>query len=114
MRKTIIATITAAAVALTAVPANAATVPPINEDALKAAISGLPNPDTTGALVRITGSGGRWSGVSGVSDITTNAPVNPNGSFRIGSATKIFTAVLVLQLAQERRIDLEQPVQRYL
>jgi D-alanyl-D-alanine carboxypeptidase len=114
MRKTIVATITAAAVALTAVPANAATVPPINEDALKAAISGLPDPDTTGALVRITGSGGQWSGVSGVSDITTNAPVNPGGLFRIGSTTKVFTGVMVLQLAQERRIDLEQPVQRYL
>ncbi|MBP2322003.1 D-alanyl-D-alanine carboxypeptidase [Kibdelosporangium banguiense] len=114
MRKTIIATMTAAAVALTAIPANAATVPPVNEDALKAAISGLPSPDTTGALVRITGSGGQWSGVSGVSDITTNAPVNPNGSFRIGSVTKVFTAVLVLRLAQERKIDLNQPVQRYL
>jgi D-alanyl-D-alanine carboxypeptidase len=114
MRKTIIATLTAAAVALTAVPANAASVPPLNEDLLKDSISGLPNPDTTGALVRITGPAGEWSGVSGVSDITTNAPVNPNGSFRIGSATKVFTAVLVLQLAQERRIDLEQPVQRYL
>ncbi|CAM3928820.1 serine hydrolase [Kibdelosporangium persicum] len=114
MRKTVVALATAAAVAVTALPAQAATLPPLKPALLEASISGLPNPDTTGALVRITGSAGRWSGTAGVSDITTNAPVNPRGSFRIGSATKVFTAVLVLQLAQERRIDLNQPVQRYL
>ncbi|MET0235625.1 MAG: serine hydrolase domain-containing protein [Kibdelosporangium sp.] len=114
MRKTVVAVVTAAAVALTAIPAAAATLPPLDDTLLTASIAGLPDPDTTGALVRITGSAGTWSGVSGVSDITTNAPVNPAGSFRIGSATKVFTAVMVLQLAQERRIDIEQPVQRYL
>jgi D-alanyl-D-alanine carboxypeptidase len=119
MRKTVVAVATAAALALTAIPAGATTtpdpsLPALNDALLKAAISGLPNADTTGALVRITGKDGSWSGVSGVSDITTDAPVNPTGSFRIGSTTKVFTAVMVLQLAQERRIDLDQPVQRYL
>jgi D-alanyl-D-alanine carboxypeptidase len=114
MRKAALAAVAAAAVVLTAAPAQAATLPPPNDAALKAAISGLPNPDTTGALVRITGSAGEWHGTSGVSDLTTNAPVNPGGLFRIGSTTKVFTAVMVLQLAQERRIDLSRPVQHYL
>jgi D-alanyl-D-alanine carboxypeptidase len=105
----------AAAVVLTAVPADAAPViPPPNDTALKAAIAGLPDQETTGALVRITGSAGEWSGTSGVSDIRTGAPVRPHGYFRIGSTTKVYTAVMVLQLAQEHRIDLDQPVQRYL
>ncbi|MDT7725861.1 MAG: D-alanyl-D-alanine carboxypeptidase [Actinomycetota bacterium] len=115
MRTAIFAFATAAAVALNAMPADAATaIPPPNDSALKAAIAGLPNQDTTGALVRITGSAGEWFGTSGVSDIRTSAPVQPDGYFRIGSTTKVYTAVMVLQLAHEHRIDLDQPVQRYL
>lgn len=96
-------------------PAAAAPViPPPNDSALRAAISGLPNHETTGALVRITGSAGAWSGTSGVSDRRTGDPVRPDGNFRIGSTTKVYTAVMVLQLAQEHRIDLDQPVQHYL
>jgi D-alanyl-D-alanine carboxypeptidase len=115
MRKAVVAVATAAAVVLTAMPASAATdLTPPNETALKAAIAGLPNQDTTGALVRITGSAGAWSGTSGVSDLRTHAPVHPDGNFRIGSITKVYTAVLVLQLAQEHRLDLDQSVQHYL
>ncbi len=116
MRKAAVAVAAvAAAVALTAIPADASTeLPPPNDTALTAAIAGLPNQETTGALVRITGSGGDWSGTSGVSDLRTHAPVRPDGSFRIGSTTKVYTAVMVLQLAQEHRIDLNKPVQRYL
>ncbi|RAS61559.1 D-alanyl-D-alanine carboxypeptidase [Lentzea atacamensis] len=116
MRTAVVAIIAAAAAAISAVPAGAAasTLPPPNDAALQASISGLPDRDTTGALVRITGSAGAWSGTSGVSDVRTNAPVRERGRFRVGSITKVFTAVMVLQLAQERRIDLDEPVQRYL
>jgi D-alanyl-D-alanine carboxypeptidase len=115
MRTAVVTIIAAAATAISAVPAGAATpVPPPNDAALRAAISGLPSQEATGALVRITGSAGAWSGVAGVSDVRTGAPVRADGRFRIGSATKVFTGVMVLQLAQERRIDLNEPVQRYL
>ncbi|GAB3873112.1 serine hydrolase domain-containing protein [Kibdelosporangium lantanae] len=114
MRTAVVALTTAAAVALTAIPAAAADLPAINDKALKAAIAGLPDGKTTGALVRITGSGGQWSGTSGYADVVRHTPVNPDGYFRIGSTTKMYTAVMVLQLAQEHRIDLDQPVQRYL
>jgi D-alanyl-D-alanine carboxypeptidase len=107
--------VAAALAAFAVLPASAATaIPPPDDAALKAAIAGLPDQETTGALVRITGSAGDWSGTSGVSDIRTGAPVRPDGYFRIGSTTKVYTAVMVLQLAQEHRIDLDQPVQRYL
>ncbi|KJK53080.1 peptidase [Lentzea aerocolonigenes] len=115
MRTAVVTIIAAVAAAVSAVPAGAAPqLPPPNDAALRAAISGLPNQETTGALVRITGSAGAWSGVAGVSDVRTGAPVRAGGRFRIGSTTKVFTAVMVLQLAQERRIDLDEPVQRYL
>ena len=115
MRKALVAVATAAAVVLTAMPANAATdMSAPNDTLLKAAIADLPDKDTTGALVRITGSAGEWFGTSGYSNMRTHAPVRADGNFRIGSTTKVYTAVMVLQLAQEHRIDLNQPVQRYL
>lgn len=111
MRTAFVAAVAAAATVLTALPASATIdLPPPNEEALTAAIAGLPDDETTGALVRITGSEGQWSGTSGVSDLRTDAPVRPDGNFRIGSTTKVYTAVMVLQLAQERRIDLNEPV----
>ncbi len=115
MKLAIVTTMVAAAVGLTSVPAAAASdVGRPDGAALAAAIAGLPDKDTTGALVRVTGDNGGWSGTSGVSDIRTKAPVRPDGSFRIGSTTKVYTAVMVLQLAQENKIDLDEPVQRYL
>ena len=38
----------------------------------------------------------------------------PNTRFCIGSITKSFTALLILQLAQEGKLDLDDPVQKYI
>ncbi|WIX81570.1 serine hydrolase domain-containing protein [Amycolatopsis carbonis] len=89
-------------------------LPPMNPASLAGAIAGLPNAQATGALVQVRGSAGAWSGVSGTADLTTGAPVPANAHFRIGSITKTFTAVVLLQLAAEHRLDLDAPVQRYL
>jgi D-alanyl-D-alanine carboxypeptidase len=89
-------------------------LPPLDPAALEQAIAGLPSETMTGALVRVTGTAGRWSGTSGVADIQTGRPVPKEGHFRIGSVSKVFTAAIVLQLAAEGRVDLEEPVQRYL
>ena len=40
--------------------------------------------------------------------------IGSNGRFRIASATKMFTAALIHQLADEHRLSLTAPVQRYL
>ncbi|GAA4297131.1 serine hydrolase domain-containing protein [Streptomyces venetus] len=108
-----------------AAPASAATsgstraaapapLPGLDPVALKAAIGGLPNADVTGALLRVTGRAGHWSGTSGVGNLETGQGVPPNAHIRIGSISKVFTATIVLQLAAEHRIDLDEPVQRYL
>jgi D-alanyl-D-alanine carboxypeptidase len=114
MKTAIVALIAATAVGATTAAAACPDLPPPDDTALRAAIAGLPNHDTTGALVRVTGSAGTWSGTSGVADLRTGAPVHPDGRIRIGSTTKVYTAVMVLQLAQEKRVDLTAPVQRYL
>ncbi|NOK10699.1 serine hydrolase domain-containing protein [Corallococcus exercitus] len=91
-----------------------APLPPLNREALRQAIAGLPNAEVSGALVRVTGADGRWLGTSGVADVRTGAPVPADAHFRIGSMTKTFTATVVLQLAAEGRVDLDRPVQDYL
>jgi CubicO group peptidase (beta-lactamase class C family) len=50
----------------------------------------------------------------GFADLASQEPVTPETLFEIGSIGKSFTAILVLQLADEGKIDLQAPVDRYL
>lgn len=94
--------------------ASAAQLPPVNPAALRQSIAGLPDQGITAALVSVSGSGGSWRGASGTADLDTGRAASPDMRFRIGSVTKVFTAVVVLQLAAEHRVDLDTPVQHYL
>lgn len=58
--------------------------------------------------------GAMWSGVSGMADIRTKAPVTRETSFAIASVSKTFTAALILALAEDGIVDLDAPVRRYL
>jgi len=48
-----------------------------------------------------------WTGVAGKADLETGAPVRPDMLFGIGSITKTFVAVVVLQLVEEGRLRLD-------
>ncbi|MEU0898235.1 serine hydrolase domain-containing protein [Streptomyces massasporeus] len=82
--------------------------------ALEAAIAGLPGADATAALVRVGGKEGGWHGSSGVHDLRTGRPADPAARFRAGSVTKVFTAAVALQLAEEGRLDLDRSARSYL
>lgn len=56
----------------------------------------------------------RWSGASGVADRDTGRAVRPDMRHRVGSVTKTFVAVGVLQQVERGRIDLDAPVGDYL
>jgi len=58
--------------------------------------------------------GAMWSGVSGMADIHTKAPVTRETSFAIASVSKTFTAALILALAEDGIVDLDAPVRQYL
>ncbi|MFL5687254.1 MAG: serine hydrolase [Chloroflexota bacterium] len=58
--------------------------------------------------------GAVWSGVSGMADIHTKAPVRRETSFAIASVSKTFTAALILALAEDGIVDLDAPVRQYL
>jgi CubicO group peptidase (beta-lactamase class C family) len=52
-------------------------------------------------------------GTTGLRDLATKAPVQPDSVFRIASMTKSFTALAILKLRDEGRLSLEDPVERY-
>ena len=60
--------------------------------------------------------GGRLESFHGAgwADIDSSRPVDEDTVFRIGSLTKLFTAVLVLQLWEEGHLDLDAPAGDYL
>lgn len=51
---------------------------------------------------------------AGVANLESGAPVPRNGYFRMGSNTKTFAAVIVLQLVGEGRLSLDDTVERWL
>ncbi|MHC3469325.1 serine hydrolase domain-containing protein [Streptomyces sp. 7R007] len=57
---------------------------------------------------------GRWTEHAGTADLRTGRPMNATDRLRIGSVTKTFTATVVLQLAAEHRLSLDDTVDRYL
>jgi CubicO group peptidase (beta-lactamase class C family) len=49
----------------------------------------------------------------GSADLSTGAPMERANSQRIGSITKSFTVTRILQLADERRLSLDDPISKY-
>jgi len=50
----------------------------------------------------------------GLADIAANTPITQDTVFRIGSITKTFTAMAVLQLWEQGLVDLDAPANDYL
>ncbi|GGJ29728.1 serine hydrolase domain-containing protein [Streptomyces brasiliensis] len=114
----------AVVLSLLAVPAQAAT-----GEARAGAPNGLPAPDTTGlrgvlrtavsqgapgAMARIDDHGTVHTMTQGVADRSTGRAIATEDRFRIGSVTKTFSTVVLLQLVDEHRLSLDAPVNRYL
>lgn len=67
-----------------------------------------------GAVMYISAPSGSWTGASGVSDLESKTPLHPNDGFSIASTSKTFVAVVVLQLVEEGKIDLDGAIASYL
>jgi CubicO group peptidase (beta-lactamase class C family) len=50
----------------------------------------------------------------GMADLELNVPANPNMVFRIGSITKQFTSVAILQLIEQGKLSLNDSIQSQL
>jgi D-alanyl-D-alanine carboxypeptidase len=72
-------------------------------------------PNILGTIVKVDIQGkGSYEAASGYFDSSRTAPLTPDTPFLIGSITKVFTAVLVLQLVEKGEVDLQKPLIGYL
>ena len=55
-----------------------------------------------------------WSDGFGFQDAAKEVPATASTVYRAGSVSKLFTDIAILQLVEEGRLDLDEPVQRYL
>jgi len=84
--------------------------------ALKARVRGILNRHpAVGLAVGVVRNGGlEFFYGHGLADIASNSPVCEDTVFRIGSITKTFTAIAVLQLWEQGLVDLDVPANDYL
>ncbi len=70
--------------------------------------------NATATVIRVEQGPLTVTTATGFSDLETNAPARAEQTFEIGSQTKMMTAVVILQLAQEGKIDLDAKASDYL
>ncbi|WP_246001807.1 serine hydrolase domain-containing protein [Allorhizocola rhizosphaerae] len=66
-----------------------------------------------GAIVGVRTPEGTWTAAYGHADPTTQTPMSTDMHMRIGSVTKTFTGTAILQLAQDGRLSLNDPIGKY-
>ena len=77
--------------------------------------NGLKTKGGTGVSASVVVNGtGEWAGVSGMSDLKTAQPIQPDMLFDVASVGKTFTAALVLQLAEEGKLSLDDSLHKWL
>ncbi|MGH9942149.1 MAG: serine hydrolase domain-containing protein [Pyrinomonadaceae bacterium] len=81
------------------------------ERAIKALMSRTGAPGFSIAVV--TENRLRWQRGYGVADVENSVPAGPSTAYRLASVSKPLTAVAVMQLAEQGKLDLDAPVQKY-
>jgi D-alanyl-D-alanine carboxypeptidase len=67
-----------------------------------------------GVVVLIKSPGqGDWSATFGTAEIGTTTPMSMDDHFRVGSNTKTMTSTVILQLVQEGKLSLDDPIGKY-
>ncbi|MGW1208502.1 serine hydrolase domain-containing protein [Streptomyces sp. NPDC002499] len=102
---------------LLAVPAQAAPAesrPKPDITGLRSVLRTAVQQGAPGAMARVVDHGKVRTAAVGVADRTTGRALSTVDRFRIGSVTKTFSAVVLLQLADEKKLDLDASVDRYL
>lgn len=91
-------------------------LPDVDEAALGEVVTRVQNQWPSAGIAVAVVRDGRppWFDLRGMADVSRRQPVNPETVFRIGSLTKVVTAVAILQLWEEGRIDLDAPANAYL
>ncbi|MGW1134240.1 serine hydrolase domain-containing protein [Streptomyces griseoluteus] len=96
------------------VPAESLAAPSDHLSQLQRDADALRDDGVTGVSVRLEAPHEVRTARSGVGDLSTGRPVAADGYVRIGSATKTFVAVVLLQLVGEGRLSLDDTVDTWL
>ena len=67
-----------------------------------------------GVIVTVKNGETSWAYASGEGNIERNHKVDADSAFRIGSTTKTFVATVVLQLVGEKKLSLDDTVEKWL
>ncbi|WP_237982262.1 serine hydrolase domain-containing protein [Bacillus thuringiensis] len=67
-----------------------------------------------GILAKTSEGGKTWGYAAGIADLRTKKPMKTDFRFRIGSVTKTFVATVLLQLAGENRLNLDESIEKWL
>lgn len=71
--------------------------------------------DAPGAAVIVMDDGKiAYSAGRGLANVDTRRPITPDTVFRLGSITKQFTAAVILQLVEEGKLSLSDPLSKFL
>lgn len=88
---------------------------PLPRSELQAVLDeGVKAAEMPGAAIAISTPQGTWIGASGFSNREKKTPMQPSDRFAIASISKMFVAVVVLQLAEAEQLDLEGTIDTYL
>jgi D-alanyl-D-alanine carboxypeptidase len=82
--------------------------------ALQAVLDAAVGTDVPGLIARVDAPGWRWTGAAGNAQVDPPVAADPAMHTRIASVSKMFTAVAVLRLAEEGRLSLDDPIDRWL
>ena len=66
------------------------------------------------SIALVDGSQIIWQQGYGYSDPKTKTPISADTVFRVGSVSKLFTDIAVMQLVEQKILDLDAPVTKYL
>ena len=105
-----------AAIALGAAGGAASAAPSKGEvESLKSRAQGLVEAGYPAALAVVSDAKGESAGVAvGKGSLETGQAPPMDGEVRVGSASKTFVAVVVMQLVQEGKVGLDEPIETYL
>ena len=106
----------ALATLLVATPAATASAAPHRPDRAKLqhALDAVVSSGAPGAIALVRDGRRSVRLAGGFADLATRRPMRPRDRFRVGSVTKTFVATVVLQLAGEGRVALQDTVERWL
>lgn len=106
--------VTAVPTASAGTETTSSTVGSLDRAALRTTLDAVHEAGMYGSYSSVREGTERWTGASGLADVDTGRAVKPGMRHRVGSISKTFTAVAVLQQVERGRIRLDAPVGEYL